>query len=380
MKSLKKKAASVLARTAKKVVSANVNMSCIMICTSVLAAFPLQAYATSGTISETELDSSAGIYLEDKASVMLSNSTNKGNLKSGFKTRSSNTEIALMKAYRDRLAQKGETYKDYDTDLEILSQYIGDDGNLYVTAKETTMLTIAENNVETGYSANHTFVYEQNGNEWELIEDRQLEPTGLLPLYQANQFVYNGSDGSSEADVPIINENESDVPEIEASIIKPDVMEGDKVSTRSGYNYQAMATYLEKYWSYYNPAYRSFAGKGGDCTNFVSQALREGGWADKSGWYKSSDNWWYNETNQTWSWVNVDYLGTFARSSGRCTMLDNVWKLRVGDFLQVKAANATSKTHSMMVSYYSNNTPYFTYHSSNRYRRSMNQGSGTIYN
>lgn len=77
-----------------------------MICTSVLAAFPLQAYATSGTISETELDSSAGIYLEDKASVMLSNSTNKGNLKSGFKTRSSNTEIALMKAYRDRLAQK----------------------------------------------------------------------------------------------------------------------------------------------------------------------------------------------------------------------------------------------------------------------------------
>ena len=134
---------------------------------------------------------------------------------------------------------------------------------------------------------------------------------------------------------------ESDVPEIEASIIKPDVMEGDKVSTRSGYNYQAMATYLEKYWSNYNPAYRSFAGKGGDCTNFVSQALRAGGWADKSGWYKSSDNWWYNETNQTWSWVNVDYLGTFARSSGRCTMLDNVWKLRVGDFLQVKAANAT---------------------------------------
>lgn len=27
-------------------------MSCIMICTSVLAAFPLQAYATSGTISD----------------------------------------------------------------------------------------------------------------------------------------------------------------------------------------------------------------------------------------------------------------------------------------------------------------------------------------
>lgn len=27
----------------------------------------------------------------------------------------------------------------------------------------------------------------------------------------------------------------------------------------------------------------------------------------------------------------------------------------------------------MMVSYYSNGTPYFTYHTHNRYRRSMNQ-------
>lgn len=356
-----------------------------MICTSILAAFPLQASATgnSNIISETELDRSAGIYLEDKASIMLSNASDKNNLKSGFKTRTSNTEKSLIAAYRDRLAQKGETYKDYNTDLEILSQYVGDDNLLYVTAKETTMLTIAENNVDTGYSANHTFVYEQNGDDWDLIEDRQLEPTGLLPLYQANQFVYNGVD-SSDADIPVIDDYESDVPEIEASIIKPDVMEGDKISSRSGYNYQAMATYLETYWENYNPAYRSFANDGGDCTNFVSQALKAGGWADKLGWYKSSDNWWYNEVNQTWSWVNVDYLGSFARSSGRCTMLDNVWKLRVGDFLQVKAANATTKTHSMMVSYYSNNTPYFTYHSSNRYRRSMNQvledwSGGTYY-
>lgn len=54
-------------------------------------------------------------------------------------------------------------------------------------------------------------------------------------------------------------------------------------------------------------------------------------------------------------------------------MLDNVWKLRVGDFLQVKGKNSSSKDHSMMVSYFKNGTPYFTYHSNNRYRRSMNQ-------
>lgn len=47
--------------------------------------------------------------------------------------------------------------------------------------------------------------------------------------------------------------------------------------TLASYNYTAMAQYLEGYWSNYNPAYRSFAGGGGDCTNFVSQALYAGG-------------------------------------------------------------------------------------------------------
>lgn len=54
-------------------------------------------------------------------------------------------------------------------------------------------------------------------------------------------------------------------------------------------------------------------------------------------------------------------------------MLDNVWKMGIGDFLQVKPSNSDSKIHSMMVSYVSGGTPYFTYHTSNRYRRSMTQ-------
>lgn len=360
-------------------------MSCAIIITSIIATFPVQAATTDNMISISELENSAGAYLEDKASVMLSNNYSTNNVQTGFKTRTSNREKALIKAYRDRLAQKGETYSDYDTNLEILSQTVGDDGNLYVTAKETTMLTIAENNVETGYSANHTFVYEPSSNGWELIEDRQLEPTGLLPLYQANQFVYDYETTEPEVEVSANADDNVAEPEIEADTNKPAVMEENKISTQSGgYNYSAMASYLEKYWSNYNTAYRDFSGKGGDCTNFVSQALRAGGWEDKTGWYKNSNYWWYNSANQTYSWINVDYLGSFARSSGRCSMLDNVWKLRVGDFLQVKAANSTSKTHSMMVSYFSNGTPYFTYHTSNRYRRSMNQvledwSGGTYY-
>lgn len=69
----------------------------------------------------------------------------------------------------------------------------------------------------------------------------------------------------------------------------------------------------------------------------------------------------------------MDYWGTFARNSGRTSMLSNVWYLQRGDVLQVTNPGSGQKVHTMMVSYVNNGVPYFTYHTSNRYRRSMNQ-------
>ncbi|TDC37976.1 hypothetical protein E1166_19195 [Micromonospora sp. KC213] len=45
----------------------------------------------------------------------------------------------------------------------------------------------------------------------------------------------------------------------------------------------------------------------------------------------------------------------------------------IGDVLQVDGTRDGSKDHTMMVSYVSGGTAYLTYHTSNRYRRSMNQ-------
>lgn len=42
---------------------------------------------------------------------------------------------------------------------------------------------------------------------------------------------------------------------------------------------------------YYNPAYEHFAGRGGDCANFVSQCLYAGGFPQTSGWSPSSGYW-----------------------------------------------------------------------------------------
>ena len=239
-----------------------------------------------------------------------------------------------------------------------------------MTVKEETYLTIAETGVETGYDAEHEFILEKTDSGWIILEDRQLDPSGLLPLGVAEEYVeetseyFNNVEGEALDPVDIkpasIQKNNKDIEE-------------KNLNAKGGYNYTAMAKYLEKYWTNYNPAYRDFSGKGGDCTNFVSQALKAGGWAYKSGWYKNANNWWYNRFNQTWSWTAVDFWATFARNSGRTSTLKNVWSLRIGDVLQVRAKGSSSKNHTMMVSYYSNGTPYFTYHSYNRYRRSLNQ-------
>ena len=126
-----------------------------------------------------------------------------------------------------------------------------------------------------------------------------------------------------------------------------------------------MATYLERYWSNYG------AGNGGDCTNFASQALKASGWAQLSGFYRDPSYWWYNPSNQTYSWTSVNHLATFGFERGRFTSLSNVWSMGVGAVLQIDGARDGSKDHTMMVSYKTSSSPYFTYHSSNRYRRSM---------
>ena len=111
----------------------------------------------------------------------------------------------------------------------------------------------------------------------------------MLPLGVAEEYVEEESLYFDTVEMDAL-----DPVDIEpASIQKNDNEIEEKIVTAKagGYNYRAMANYLEKYWSKYNSAYRSFSGKGGDCTNFANQALRAGGWKDKAGWYKNANYW-----------------------------------------------------------------------------------------
>jgi hypothetical protein len=155
----------------------------------------------------------------------------------------------------------------------------------------------------------------------------------------------------------------------------PDAPDPGGGSGKTGpYNYTAMVNYANTYWDNYNSAYRNFAGEeeGGDCTNFISQAMKAGGWEELSGFYRDDNYWWYNFLNQTWTWINVQYWYTFAKvRSGRTTLRSDPYNMVPSDVLQVDWGNDGTKNHTMIVTARNNGVPLLTYHSNDTHNRSL---------
>lgn len=137
----------------------------------------------------------------------------------------------------------------------------------------------------------------------------------------------------------------------------------------------AAVWYAEKYWYHHNSAYRTYAQ---DCTNFISQAMRQGGWRfigsgfwsrkDKTKWYYGS-----NTHNTSHTWANANDWGIFARDkSHRTARLGNVWYLKPGDVLQADFDAGSGKDHSMIVvAWDRRGERYLDYHSNDTWHRKL---------
>ncbi|WP_251069827.1 amidase domain-containing protein [Streptomyces sp. ISL-96] len=261
-----------------------------------------------------------------------------------------------------RLAELREGYTAADVDVDIEKVDVTGD-RATAEATETTVLTYKQIRGDepptTGFQARHklTFTAAADGT-WQL--------TGIASVDEGGPAAVNAPD------TVVVDEGGEAAPSGEAAGTTKPAQPQSKLSATAGYNYTAMAKYAEKYWKNYNPSYRTFNGVGGDCTNFISQSLRAGGWKNDTGWYKSYKNWWYNSSNQTWSWTSVNYWASFALHSKRTYNLSNVYHMGVGDILQMDFSSNGSKDHSMITTYRSSSgVPYLTYHSNDTYRKSV---------
>ncbi|MFD5423439.1 amidase domain-containing protein [Streptomyces sp. NPDC127069] len=272
--------------------------------------------------------------------------------------------IQSLRDRKTRLAQLGEVYSGADTKVTVDRATVTG-GKATVQVTEQTTLTYKKVHGDEPSTTDFKTRYElsltsRKGGDWELqtIKSQENGPVAVNEPVAAKAAVVT-DDGNQYPD---------GTP---ASTTYPATAK-PKTLTGGAYNYTAMAQYAEKYWSNYNPAYRKFSGNGGDCTNFISQALNAGGWKPVPGTSTDYRNWWYDGTRQSDSWVGANEWAWFTLSNQRAANLANVYQLDVGDILQADFNRDGSKDHSMMVTYRSKaGMPYLTYHSTNTYRKSL---------
>ncbi|WP_405816248.1 amidase domain-containing protein [Streptomyces sp. NBC_01390] len=286
--------------------------------------------------------------------------------------RSENATLSALDLRKDRLAALGEKYSKANTVVTLNSTRLkGTKAEVEVT--ETTTLTYQKVRGDepgtTGFQAHHalTFTADARGH-WQLTGIRNTDAAADVAV---NQPAQPSAQPSAKAKVGTVADDT--MPNAPRAATTRTTPANVKNLTTGAYDYKAMATYAEKYWSTYNAEYPNFNGHtaGGDCTNFVSQSLKAGGWKHAPGYVYDYTKWFGNADIQSDSFVGVNEWSWFAQNSKRTTSLAYVYQLDVGDVLQMDFDRDGAKDHTMIVTYRSAGVPYLTYHSVNTYRRSL---------
>ncbi|WP_129766650.1 amidase domain-containing protein [Streptomyces sp. L-9-10] len=281
-------------------------------------------------------------------------------------SREEDATLEELRARKSRLARLGETYSGADTSVTLDATRVEGRRATVAVTERTTLTYGKARGAEpktTGFRAHHelTFQADREGG-WQLTAVRDTDD-GHLAVNQV-------AEPSAAAPVAAAD----DPPSAPRAATTRPAPSNPKNFTAGGYDYNAMAAYATKHWNNYNPDYPSFdgAGAGGDCTNFVSQSLKAGGWKHVPGYTTDFHKWFGNAEIQSYSFVGVNEFSWFALSSARATSLANVYQMDIGDVLQLDFDKDGSKDHTMIVTSRSQQgVPYLTYHSIDTYNRSM---------
>lgn len=230
-------------------------------------------------------------------------------------------QLAQLRERRAQLSAIGEQYTQARTSARVLrSRRIG--AEVVARVEEKTEFVYAKiHGDEPGFTAFRTqrdFVFRRSSNGWRITDVRLMTDVGPLPVNEVSGTVAALA-GAPRGDVP--SSSSIDRPRATQPTGQSKAAIG-ALSMAASYNYTAMADYARRYVFAYNTAYRR---QKNDCTNFISQAMRAGGWSMVSGWYRSNGVWWYNWLNQSYTWAAAENYYWFATGSGRTYILGSVW-------------------------------------------------------
>lgn len=108
----------------------------------------------------------------------------------------------------------------------------------------------------------------------------------------------------------------------------------------SNFNVTEACNYAEKFALNYNPEYKSFAGIGGDCTNFMSQILHAGG-------FKQTNTW----KPYTHSWIRVEEFYVYLTAQQLGIKLPDDKSLNRGCLIQFYTPSIGKYFHNGFITY-----------------------------
>ncbi|RJQ29736.1 MAG: hypothetical protein C4589_04570 [Peptococcaceae bacterium] len=166
------------------------------------------------------------------------------------------------------------------------------------------------------------------------------------------------------------------------------------VQIQSGhYNRSGAVNYAYTYVFNYNPAYHKF---NADCTNFVSQCLKDGGGVPivDAKWrpYWDKDDWYYyrigndsfdsnNDDAWSWSWVKAKTFHHHINGRPLAVQVSYASQLELGDIVQLNLNDSEpANDHSMIVTKIDpDGTRRVTYHTNNTKDKKLSEIGGTHY-
>lgn len=280
------------------------------------------------------------------------------------------TKLHELNVRRDLLREWGEAYTDSHTELTLLRVDI-QDNMATLDVEEFSKLYYEKIRGDepdyTAWVAQRRFVFLNGATGWELVSQELLNNSDLVPITEPTGATENTMRTNPLSNPSTQHDESNDIKARNSDLAGLSLSHG--VGILSTFNRIAARDYALRYWQNPNPNYRAFLE---DCTNFISQAMRAGGWTDVPGWYRDTRHWWYNWLVQTWSWVGVRHWFEFASvHSRRTTLFSNPRSLWEGEVLQVDFKNDGTMNHSMIVTRKTASEIYLTYRTTNTLNRSF---------
>jgi Putative amidase domain len=304
-------------------------------------------------------------------------------------------ELGRNKQVLDKLKTEGIEYqKGQIVDIQYFDFSVsGNTAKIFAAAQYKLHFKAKQDAPEfTQYEELREFGFVQEKNKW-VMSYQKLYPFGLklnttpddslqikdLPVNKDNPAGKTGKiQNPVQSEEEGLAANNTNTERRTGGPSETTFMAGEPTRIFGTYNKTAAASYATTYAYNYNTAnYRTYTAN--DCTNFISQCLKAGGWADAGNTLTRTANtsWYYSSlgtgfTTYTWAGAHNHYF--FHKESGRSTVGAYVSSLRLGDIMQVSFANNGQIDHTVIVSKEDvSGADYVSYHSTNTLNKPVNQ-------